>query len=554
MSERLNIALAQLNPIVGDIAGNLKKLRKARADAHKLGADIVLFSELYLTGYPPEDLVVKPAFIADVLAAADMLAKESADGGPAVAVGLPWGEEGGRPFNSVAVFDGGKCLGVRHKAVLPNYGVFDEQRVFQAGPPPMPMEIRGVRIGLPICEDIWTSDVATCLAETGAEILLSPNGSPFESDKRNARAHQTKARVAQTGLPIAYLNQVGGQDELVFDGASFVLNGDGKYAHQLPAWQEDLRLTQWTRKSAGWICAPGEIATLDDDNEAIYNAVMLGLHDYVGKNGFPGVVLGLSGGVDSALTAAIAVDALGASRVWCFMLPSQYTSQESLEDAQACARLLGIKLDTLPIGPVVESVERDLGPIFAGKEKDITEENIQSRARALLLMAVSNKFGHMLMTTGNKSEVSVGYATLYGDMCGGFNPLKDIYKTRIFALSSWRNGHKPQAAQGPQGPVMPQRIIDKPPTAELRANQRDQDSLPPYETLDDILECLIEFDMSYEDIVARGHAAEIVRKVEKLLYLAEYKRRQAPPGVKITLRNFGRDRRYPITNRFRDAP
>jgi NAD+ synthase len=554
MSDRLTIALAQLNPVVGDIAGNLEKLRAARAMAHAARADIVVFSELFLSGYPPEDLVVKPAFMEEVMKAAEILARESGYGGPAIIVGLPWRQDCARPFNAAAVFDQGRLQGVRYKTTLPNYGVFDEYRVFEAGPPPMPVEIRGVPIGLPICEDIWVSDVVTCLKETGAQLLVSPNGSPFEANKHSLRLHQAQARVKQSGLPLIYVNQVGGQDELVFDGASFILDGEGALMHQLPDWQEAVTLTKWERRAGGWICEKGNCANLAVGDEAIYRAVMIGLKDYVEKNRFPGIVLGLSGGIDSALTAVLAVDALGASRVWCFMLPSEFTSEESLEDAMACARLLDLRLDTLPIGDIVAEAERSLAHLFSGHMRNITEENIQSRSRALLLMAVSNKFGHMLVTTGNKSEMSVGYATLYGDMCGGFNPLKDIYKTRIFSLARWRNAHKPHDACGPSGQVIPERILSKAPTAELRPNQTDQDSLPPYEVLDDILECLIEHEMRYEEVVARGHAPDIVRQVENQLYTAEYKRRQAPPGVKISLRNFGRDRRYPITNRFRDAP
>jgi NAD+ synthase len=410
-----------------------------------------------------------------------------------------------------------------------------------------------VRIGVPICEDIWKEDVVECLSETGAEMLLVPNGSPFEATKEETRLNIAVARVVESGLPLAYLNQLGGQDELVFDGGSFVLNADCKFAIQMPAWREALTVTQWTRHTGGWVCESGEREVLPDGLEAIYQAMMLGLGDYVRKNRFPGVVLGLSGGIDSALTAAVAVDALGADRVHCIMMPSRFTSQDSLDDAAEVARLLATRLDSIAIEDAVSAFTGMLTPLFAGRTADTTEENIQSRIRGVTLMAVSNKFGSMVITTGNKSEMSVGYATLYGDMCGGYNVLKDLYKMQVFALSRWRNAHHPAGGKGPMGPVMPDRVITKPPTAELRANQKDEDSLPPYPKLDDILQCLVEGEMPVEDIMRRGHDLQTIKRVEHLLSIAEYKRRQAPPGVKITRRNFGRDRRYPITNAFRDA-
>jgi len=431
--------------------------------------------------------------------------------------------------------------------------VFDEKRLFEPGPMPGPIDIRGVRIGVPICEDIWKSDVVECLQETGAEILLVPNGSPFEANKEETRLNIAISRVVESGLPLAYLNQLGGQDELVFDGGSFILNADRSLALQMPAWEASIVTTTWTRAASGWRCAPAPSATLPTGLEAIYNAMMLGLGDYVRKNRFPSVVLGLSGGIDSALTAAVAVDALGADRVRCVMMPSRFTSQESLDDAEGVAKLLGTQLDSIAIEDAVTAFGGMLSPLFAGRAPDTTEENIQSRIRGVTLMAISNKFGPMVLTTGNKSEMSVGYATLYGDMCGGYNVLKDLYKMQVFALSRWRNAHKPKGALGPSGEVMPVRVIDKPPTAELRANQKDEDSLPPYPKLDDILECLVEGEMPVEDIIARGHDLATIKRVEHLLSIAEYKRRQAPPGVKITRRNFGRDRRYPITNAFRDA-
>lgn len=549
MTATLSIVLAQLNPTMGDILGNLAKARAARA-LHP-SADLILFPELFITGYPPEDLVLKPALQSDAMAAVRELAKDTATG-PAILMPSPWVEDGAL-YNAVALLDGGGVQAVKFKVELPNYGVFDEKRVFKAGPMPGPFNIRGVRIGVPICEDIWHAEVAECLAETGAEILLSPNGSPFEQGKEDVRLNLAVARVVETGLPLAYLNQLGGQDELAFDGGSFVVNPDRSMAIQMPAWEEAVTLTTWRRGAAGWACDPMPHAVIPDGLEAIYHAGMLALRDYVGKNRFPGVVLGLSGGIDSALTAAMAVDALGPDKVRCVMMPSKYTSQDSLDDAEACARLLGTHYDTIPIEPAVAAYTELLSPQFAGTKPDTTEENIQSRIRGVILMALSNKFGQMVLTTGNKSEMSVGYATLYGDMCGGYNVLKDIYKMQVFALSRWRNQHRPKGALGPRGRVMPERVIDKPPSAELRANQRDDDSLPPYPVLDDILECLVENEMPVEQIEARGHPLATIKRVEHLLNIAEYKRRQAPPGVKITRKNFGRDRRYPITNKFRDA-
>ena len=551
MTASLKIAFAQLNPIVGDVPGNLAKARKARADAAAQGADIILFSELFLVGYPPEDLVLKPALQADARAATEALAKETTSG-PAVLIGTPW-LDNDKLYNAFAYLDGGAVKALRYKVDLPNYGVFDEKRVFTPGPLPGPIDIRGVRIGVPICEDIWKSDVVECIAETGGEFLLVPNGSPFEAAKEEVRLNIAVSRVVESGLALAYLNQIGGQDELVFDGASFVINPDRSLAMQMPAWEEALTLTNWRRDGARWICDPGPKVDIATGLEAVYRAMMLGLGDYVRKNRFPGVVLGLSGGIDSALTAAVAADALGPENVRCVMMPSRYTSKDSLDDAAECAKLLGTNLDNVPIEEAVKAFGAMTGPLFAGRTPDTTEENIQSRIRGVTLMAISNKFGPMVVTTGNKSEMSVGYATLYGDMCGGYNVLKDIYKMQVFALSKWRNQHKPKGAKGPEGRVMPERVITKPPTAELRANQKDEDSLPPYPKLDDILECLVENEMPVEDIMKRGHDLATIKRVEHLLSIAEYKRRQAPPGVKITRKNFGRDRRYPITNAFRDA-
>ncbi|MFB2553653.1 NAD+ synthase [Ensifer soli] len=551
-TDLLRIATAQMNPTVGDIAGNLAKVRAARADAAREGADVLLMTELFLSGYPPEDLVLKPAFLGACLKAVEALAADTADGGPAVIVGFPRLGEAGR-HNSVAVLDAGRIVAIRDKVDLPNYGEFDEKRVFVPGAMPGPVNLRGVRLGIPICEDIW-GELGVCetLAESGAEILLSPNGSPYYRGKIDIRHQVVLRRVMETGLPMLYANQLGGQDELVFDGGSFAFNADHTLAFQMSQFEEALSVSEWERGPDGWACRPGLMSRLPEAEEADYRACMQGLRDYVNKNGFRTVVLGLSGGIDSAICAALAVDALGEERVRTLMLPYRYTSEESFKDAADCAKALGCHYDTVPIEAPVQGFLDALSDMFEGTESGIPEENLQSRTRGTILMAVSNKFGSMVVTTGNKSEMSVGYATLYGDMNGGFNPIKDLYKMQVYALSRWRNAHVPPGALGPSGVVIPQNIIDKAPSAELRPNQTDQDSLPPYPVLDDILECLVEREMGVDEIVARGHDVATVHRIEHLLYIAEYKRRQSAPGVKITRKNFGRDRRYPITNRFRD--
>jgi NAD+ synthase len=551
MTDTLTIALAQINTTVGDIAGNLERIRAARAEAGWQGADLVVFPELTIAGYPPEDLVLKPLFQDRAAAAVETLAAETKDGGPALIVGVPW-RENGKLYNAAFLLDSGVVAAKRFKHDLPNYGVFDEKRVFASAPPPGPINFRGVRLGLMICEDMWTPDVTETLQESGAELLIVPNGSPYESDKLDERLNLAVQRVVEADLPLVYVNQVCGQDELVFDGASFVLNADRRLAAQAPAWREHVMTTRWTRGSNGaWTCAPGEIHAQPQRLEAIYNAMMLGLRDYVRKNRFPGIAIGLSGGIDSALSAVVAADALGADKVWCVMMPSPYTSKESLEDASEVARRIGARYDTIAITPAMQAYAEMTKPLFAGRAPDTTEENIQARARGITLMALSNKFGHMVLSTGNKSEMSVGYATLYGDMCGGYSVLKDVYKMDVFALSRWRNQNKPEGALGPSGAVMPERVITKPPSAELKPNQKDEDSLPPYAVLDGILECLIEHEMRLDDIVAKGFDRATVLRVWQMLDRAEYKRRQAPPGVKITRRSFGRDRRYPITNGFK---
>ena len=551
MTDRLTITLAQLNPVVGAITANIDKVRDARRKAAADNADLILCSELVVSGYPPEDLVLKPFFLDKVEAAVNEFAAETADGGPAVLLTAPW-RNNGETYNAALLLDDGKIAATRFKHDLPNYGVFDEVRVFEAGPMPGPMDFKGVRIGVPICEDIWTPDVPECLEESGAEILLVPNGSPYDIEKNEQRLQHAIARVSETGMPMVYVNQVGGQDELVFDGGSFVINADHSLAVQAPDWQEAVLTTEWRRGGDDvWVCEGGVSEKPSEGLESIYQAMTLGLRDYVEKNGFPGVLIGLSGGVDSAITAAVAVDALGPDRVRCVMMPSPYTSQESLEDAAEAAKLMGVHLDDVGIQPAMSAFEEMLEPIFGDAAADVTEENIQARSRGLILMGISNKLGYMLLTTGNKSEMSVGYATLYGDMCGGYSVLKDVYKTTVFELCHWRNQHKPEGLLGPVGRVIPERIITKPPSAELRPDQKDEDSLPPYDKLDDILRCLIEGEMSIEEIVARGHEPDTVQRVWHMLDLAEYKRRQAPPGVKITHRAFGRERRYPITNSFR---
>ena len=554
----LSIALAQLNPTVGDVAGNLALVRRARDRAAELGADLLVLSELVLVGYPPEDLVLRPALVEAAASALRELERDSASGGPALIVTLPWRADG--CLHNAAAFVAEGRTELRFKHELPNYGVFDEKRLFNPGPLLAPIAFRGIRLGIPICEDIWLPSVTAHLARGGADILLVPNGSPFEVEKFDERLELARDRTSESRAPLAYVNQVGGQDELVFDGGSFVMNRDGTLAHRLPFWREAVVVTRWEKDDQGLRCVgpvlsdrPGDASVAEPPRlDSIYSAMMLGLRDYVRKNGFKGIVLGLSGGIDSALTAAVAVDALGADRVRGVRLPSRFTSQASMDDAADSASRLGIRLETLAIGQSVDAAEAVLAPVFVARDRDVTEENLQARVRGLLLMGLSNKFGELLVTTGNKSEMSVGYATLYGDMCGGYSVLKDIYKTEVYALSKWRNENVPEDSALSTKDVIPQSSITKAPTAELRPNQTDQDSLPPYDVLDGILQGLIEDEMSVEQIVAKGFDRATVARVQRLLYSAEYKRRQAPPGVKITRKSFGRDRRYPMTNAFRE--
>ena len=551
MSNNLRILAAQLNPIVGDIKGNLALAREAYQEARAKGAHLLVLTEHFLLGYPAEDLVLKPSAVNQSMDAVRALGAETKDG-PAILIGTPWREEG-RLYNSACFLRGGRIEARYDKRELPNYGVFDEKRHYTPGEgPPLVVELHGVRVGVAICEDIWLERVPRATHAAGAELLIVPNASPWRRAIQDERASAFD-RWADLKLPYLFVNQMGGQDELVFDGASYATNGThGERCGLIGQFETGTALVEFDPTTKQFVGLGQSCAADLEGWHAEYRAAMQGLGDYVRKNRFPGVVLGMSGGIDSAITAAIAADALGPDKVWCVMLPSKYTSSHSLEDAKACAQALGCRYDTINIHPGVEALDEMLSDAFAGKQPDTAEENIQSRLRAVTLMALSNKFGQMVVTTGNKSEMAVGYATLYGDMCGGYNALKDFYKTEVFELSKWRNAVHPKDALAPAGEVIPERIITKPPSAELREDQKDEDSLPPYEVLDDILRGLVDLEEDVDDILARGHDAATVRRIEHLVYIAEYKRRQAPPGVKVGGKNFGRDRRYPITNKFRD--
>jgi NAD+ synthase len=551
MADRFRLTLAQLNPTVGDLAGNARLARAAWEEARTVGADLVALPEMFITGYNTQDLVQKPAFHQAAIAAIEALARDCAEG-PALAIGGP-ALEGAGLYNAYYVLQGGAVRARVLKHHLPNETVFDERRLYQSGPVAGPYTVAGVRIGSPICEDAWHEDVTETLAETGAEILLVPNGSPHDRDKMDLRQNRMVARVIETGLPLVYLNMVGGQDDQVFDGGSFVLNPGGALALQLPMFDEAVAHVDLERGTAGWRAVPGALASLPDDKEQDYHAMVLSLRDYLRKSGFSKVLLGLSGGVDSAIVATIAVDAVGAQNVRCVMLPSEYTSPESLEDAKAVAENLGCRYDFVPIDAGRAAITATLAPLFAGTAPDLTEENIQSRLRGLLLMALSNKFGEMLLTTGNKSEVAVGYATIYGDMAGGYNPIKDLYKSRVFEICRWRNAQHRGWMMGRAGAVIPERVIAKPPSAELRADQKDSDSLPDYPVLDGILTILVDRDGSISDCVAAGYDRADAKRVEHLLYISEYKRFQAAPGTRLSKRAFWLDRRYPIVNRWRDG-
>lgn len=550
MSERFRITLAQLNPTVGDLPGNAAKARKAWEQGREAGADLVALPEMFIAGYNPQDLVLKPAFQRAAMEQIHALAKDCADG-PALAVGAPW-VTGGELYNAYVVLQNGDVSAVVQKHHLPNEAVFDEKRVFASGPIMGPFSIGGVRIGAPICEDAWHEDVAETLEETGAELLLVPNGSPYYRGKHDVRLSHMVARVVETGLPLIYLNMVGGQDDQVFDGGSFALNPGGSLALQMPVFDEQISHIDLERHGHGWQVVDGPKISHPPQMEQDYRVMVEALRDYLAKTGFSKVLLGLSGGVDSALVATIAVDALGADNVRCVMLPSEYTSEASLDDARAMVDALGVLYDTLPISASRAAVTETLAPLFAGTDPGLTEENIQSRLRGLLLMAISNKFGEMLLTTGNKSEVAVGYATIYGDMNGGYNPIKDLYKTRVFDACRWRNDNHRDWMRGPSGEVIAPSIIDKPPSAELREDQKDSDSLPDYPVLDAILDILVDQDGSIADCVAAGFDADIARKIEHLLFISEYKRFQSAPGARLSRRAFWLDRRYPIANRWRD--
>ncbi|PIT70456.1 NAD+ synthase [Bartonella tribocorum] len=551
MKNNFRIAVAQLNPIVGDIEGNFSLAAMAHQKAKEEGADLVLLTELFISAYPPEDLVLKSAFTKTCEEAVERLAKITI-GGPGIVIGLPL-KRNGNIYNGVMLLDEGSIIAESLKFDLPNYAEFDEKRLFSPGPRPEPIIYHGIKLGIVICEDLWNDfSLSTELKDKGAEIILALNGSPYYCNKTLKRIDVVHTQALQSGVPIIYANQVGGQDELVFDGGSFALNGKGEKVFQMKHFDSHLALSHWQQTMTGWHCILGPNESLFNGLAADYQACVLGLKDYVNKNGFKDVVLGLSGGIDSALCAAMAVDALGAERVRTIMMPYHYTSQESLKDAKECADLLGCHYEIISIAQPVDAFLNTMAPVFLGLPSDVTEENLQSRIRGTLLMALSNKFGSMVVTTGNKSEMAVGYATLYGDMNGGFNPLKDIYKMQVYALAEWRNKNYLHNLKGPEGIVIPSNIIEKAPSAELRENQKDEDSLPPYPILDDILQSLVENDMSIGDIVQRGYSRGIVEKIEQLLYGAEYKRRQSAPGVKISYKNFGRDRRYPIVNHFRD--
>ncbi|MFW2543226.1 NAD+ synthase [Primorskyibacter sp. 2E107] len=551
MSDHFRLTLAQLNPTVGDITGNIAKARAAWEAGREAGSQFVALPEMFAVGYQTQDLILKPAFVRDAVDQIEALAVACGDG-PVLGIGGPCPGEDGKLHNSYYILSGGAVQTVTHKFFLPNFNVFDEVRLFSRERMQGPVSVGGVRLGIPICEDAWYPDVAEAMAESGAEILVVPNGSPYFRNKYETRQNHMVARVVETGLPLVYLNMCGGQDDQVFDGGSFVLNPHGRPAVQSPVFDEDITHVDFDRTPEGWRARDGAFVQHPGAWEQDYRVMVESLRDYCRKTGFGKVLLGMSGGIDSALVATIAADALGPSNVRCVMLPSEYTSEHSLEDAKACAEALGVHYDFVPITEGRDAITNTLAPLFEGTQPDLTEENIQSRLRGLLLMALSNKFGEMLLTTGNKSEVAVGYATIYGDMAGGYNPIKDLYKTRVFETCRWRNANHRDWMGGPAGEVIPERIITKPPSAELREDQKDSDSLPDYPVLDGILTMLVDDEASVSDCIAAGYAREDVKKVEHLLYISEYKRFQSAPGARLTRRAFWLDRRYPIVNRWRD--
>ena len=550
MTDQFRITIAQLNPTVGDLQGNAAKAKQAWLQGAEQGSDFVTLPEMFITGYNTQDLVMKPAFQNDAMNVVRALAKECANG-PALGIGGPWVEDGAL-FNAYFILNGGDIKAIVKKHHLPNETVFDEVRIFEPGQVSGPYVINGVRIGSPICEDAWHSDVVETLEETGAEFLFIPNGSPYYRGKLDVRLNLMVSRVIESGLPLIYLNLTGGQDDQIFDGCSFALNPGGELAAMLPMFEESITELTLNRTDQGWRIADSVKSMIPDQLEADYHAMTLALRDYCAKSGFGKVLLGLSGGVDSALVATIAADTLGAENVRCIMLPSEYTSDESLTDAKDMAENLGCRYDYLPIAEGRAAISNTLAPLFEGTNPDLTEENIQSRLRGLLLMAVSNKFGEMLLTTGNKSEVAVGYATIYGDMAGGYNPIKDLYKTRVFDICRWRNEQHRDWMRGPTGAVIPANIIEKPPSAELRPDQKDSESLPDYYVLDGILTILVDQDGSIDDCVAAGFPKEDALRVQHLLYISEYKRFQSAPGARLSPKAFWLDRRYPSVNRWRD--
>ncbi|MDO5755917.1 MAG: NAD+ synthase [Rhodobacterales bacterium] len=550
MSDLFRLTLGQLNPVVGDIDGNAAQARGAWESARAAGTDMLALPEMFITGYNTQDLVLKPAFHQAAITAIHALAADCADG-PAIGIGGP-ALEGAALCNAYYILQGGEVTACVLKHHLPSETVFDEVRLYGGAPVAGPYTVGGLRIGSPICEDAWHEDVTETLAETGAELLLVPNGSPYCRGKMDLRQTLMVSRVIETGLPLVYLNMTGGQDDQVFDGGSFVLNPGGGLAVQMPLFEEGLAHVDFTRGPEGWTAQKGDLAHIPGSLEQDYHAMVLALRDYMRKSGFEKVLLGLSGGLDSAIVAVIAADALGADNLRCVMLPSEYTSEASLHDAQTVANALGCRYDHIPIDAGRAAIASSLAPLFEETQPDVTEENIQSRLRGLLLMALSNKFGEMLLTTGNKSEGAVGYATIYGDMAGGYNPIKDLYKTRVFDICRWRNANHRPWMMGPEGEVIAPRLIDKPPSAELRTDQKDSDSLPDYPVLDGILELLIDGDASVADCVAAGFDRADVTRVERLVYMSEYKRFQSAPGTRLSKHAFWLDRRYPIVNRWRD--
>jgi NAD+ synthase len=551
MSDFFRLTMAQLNPTVGDLAGNAAKARSVWEQGKTAGSHMVALPEMFITGYQTQDLVMKPAFSRDAMGAVLKLAQDCADG-PILGIGGPWFEDG-HLYNAYHILRGGRVISRTLKHELPNYNVFDEVRHFSDGPIHGPFDAGMLRVGTPICEDAWFPDVSEAMVESGAEVLVVANGSPYFRNKFPIRMNQMVARVTENDVPLVYVNMVGAQDDQVFDGGSFVLNRGARLAVQLPVFEEAVAHVDFRRGEDGWEAETGQREIAPETVEQDYHAMVLSLRDYLGKSGFSRVILGLSGGIDSALVATIASDAIGPANVHCVMLPSEYTSGTSLEDAAAVAMALGCKLDEVRIDGARTAVSEALAPLFAGRKADLTEENIQSRLRGLLLMAQSNKFGEMLLTTGNKSEVAVGYATIYGDMAGGYNPIKDLYKTRVFQTCRWRNANHRAWMMGPDGVVIPARVIEKPPSAELRPDQKDEDSLPPYEILDGILEMLVDGDASVAECVAAGYDRATVKKVEHLVYISEWKRHQSAPGTRLTRKAFWLDRRYPIVNRWRDG-